>query len=51
MSEEKALVVVEQREVDFYGDEIVAVLAKDGLVYVPIRPICDNLGNYPGRAA
>ncbi|MCO5190570.1 MAG: phage antirepressor N-terminal domain-containing protein [Anaerolineae bacterium] len=44
MSEEKALVVVEQREVDFYGDEIVAVLAKDGLVYVPIRPICDNLG-------
>lgn len=47
MSEEKALVPVEQRTIDFYGDEIIAVLVKeDGRqqVYVPIRSICDYLG-------
>jgi hypothetical protein len=48
MSEEKkALVPIEQRDVDFYGDEIYVVLANvDGreTVYVPIRPICDYLG-------
>jgi len=44
MSEEKALVPVEQKQVTFYGDELTAVLAEDGTVYVPIRPICDSLG-------
>ena len=47
MSEEKALVPVEQRTIDFYGDEIIAVLVKeDGRqqVYVPVRSICDYLG-------
>lgn len=44
MSEEKSLAVVEQRAVEFYGDELVAVLVEEGSVYVPIRPICDNLG-------
>ncbi len=44
MTEETALVPIEQRTVAFYGDEIVAVRAKDGLVYVPMRPICDLLG-------
>lgn len=44
MSEEKALVVVEQREVDFYGDYIVAVLSEEGKVFVPLRPICTALG-------
>lgn len=41
---EQALTVVEQKEVQFYGDTIVAVRVAEGQVYVPIRPICDNLG-------
>lgn len=47
MSEEKALVPVEQRTIDFYGDEIIAVLVKEERrqqVYIPIRAICDYLG-------
>lgn len=47
MSEENALVPVEQRTIDFYGDEIIAVLVKEDRrhqVYVPIRSICDYLG-------
>lgn len=47
MSEEKALVPVEQRTIDFYGDEILAVLVKEERrqqVYIPIRSICDYLG-------
>ena len=41
---EQALTVVEQKEVQFYGDMIIAVRSQDGGVYVPIRPICDLLG-------
>ncbi len=41
---EQALAVVEQKEVEFYGDAIVAVRVAGGGVFVPIRPICDNLG-------
>ena len=41
---EQALTVVEQKEVEFYGDTIVAVRVGEGGVYVPIRPICDLLG-------
>ncbi|MCL4266099.1 MAG: hypothetical protein KJ069_23015 [Anaerolineae bacterium] len=41
---EKALVPIEQKEVVFYKDTIVAVRLDDGEIYVPIRPICDNLG-------
>jgi hypothetical protein len=47
MSEEKALVPVEQRSVDFYGDEITAVLIEENdnrQIFVPVRPICDYLG-------
>jgi len=47
MSKEKALVPVEQKSVDFYGDEITAVLVEDNerrRVFVPVRPICDYLG-------
>ena len=47
MSEEKALVPIDQRTVDFYGDSITAVLvdiAGEEQVLVPIRPICDFLG-------
>jgi hypothetical protein len=41
---EPSLSVIEQKTVEFYGDEIIAVRAKDGRVYVPVRPICDLLG-------
>jgi len=41
---ETALVPVEEKLVKFYGDEVIAVRAADGVVYVPIRPVCDNLG-------
>jgi hypothetical protein len=41
---EKALEVIQQKEVTFYDDQLVAVLVEDGNVYVPIRPLCDLLG-------
>jgi hypothetical protein len=41
---ETALLPVEQKLVKFYNDEVIAVRADDGAVYVPIRPVCDNLG-------
>jgi hypothetical protein len=37
---DKSVAVVEQRQVEFYGDEIVAVRTEEGTVYVPIRPVC-----------
>jgi hypothetical protein len=40
-------VPVEQKSVDFYGDEITAVLVEvndQQLVYVPVRPMCDYMG-------
>lgn len=43
----KALVPIEQRTTDFYGDEIITVVVeKDGdqIVYIPLRPICNFLG-------
>lgn len=47
---EKALVPVEEKEVEFYGDEITALRIEDGTVYVPIRPICRLLGvNWDGQ--
>jgi hypothetical protein len=49
MSDETALIPVEQREIDFYEDQITAVLVEeeDGgrrEVYIPIRPLVDYLG-------
>ena len=44
MTDEKALVPVEQKIVDFYEDEVTAVRMADGEVFVPIRPVCENLG-------
>src|SRR5688572_646717 len=47
MSEEKALLPIEQRDVDFYGDPLTAVLIRIGdreRAYIPIRPLCDFLG-------
>lgn len=44
MTEAISLVPVEQKEVEFYEDTIMAVrLAKEG-IYIPIKPICDLLG-------
>jgi len=47
MSDEKALVPVEQKTVLFYEDEITAiVIDEEGRqqIYVPLRPICEYLG-------
>ena len=44
---DNTLVPVDQRDIDFYGDVITAVMVEvDGrqVVYVPVRPICDYLG-------
>ncbi len=40
-----ALVPVAQRRVELLdGDEVLAVRAKDGSIYLPLRPICASLG-------
>jgi hypothetical protein len=39
-----ALTVLEQRGVDFYGDELTAIRASDGQIYVSIRHLCSALG-------
>lgn len=44
MNNEESLVPVEQKSVSFYGDDIVAVRARGGGSYVPVRPICDLPG-------
>ena len=47
MSDEKALLPVEERTVIFYDDELTAVLVHVGdeeQVFVPVRPLCDYLG-------
>lgn len=50
MSNEKQLIVVEQREISFYDDQVRAVKVEDGTVYVPVRPICEFLGvNWAGQ--
>ena len=38
------LEIIEQREVTFYDDELVAVRGADGHVYVSVRHLCDALG-------
>jgi hypothetical protein len=49
LSQDKALIPVEQRTVDFYGDELTAVLV-EGEPYVPLAPICNYLGvSWPGQ--
>ncbi len=44
MADQSELVPVEQKEVEFYGDAIIAVRTSDGSVHVPVRPVCDLLG-------
>lgn len=43
-AEVKAVVPVAQKQVEFYGDELIAIRADDGHVYVSIRHLCDALG-------
>lgn len=40
----QALVPVEQRTVIFYDDKLVAVRVAGGAVYIPVRPLCEQLG-------
>lgn len=50
MNDTQKAIVVEQREVGFYGDQVVAVRVENDDVYVPIKPICDILGlNWAGQ--
>ena len=44
MAEETSLTVVEQKQVAFYGDEILAVRLQDNSILIPVRPICELLG-------
>ena len=44
---EKQLTTVEQREVSFYEDELVAIRADDGHIYVSVRHLSDALGLNP----
>jgi hypothetical protein len=47
VSNEQALVPIEERQVDFYGDDLIAVLVDihgEERVYIPVRPICTYLG-------
>jgi len=40
----KSIQPIEQRQVEFYDDELTAVLDKDGSVFVSLRQMCDALG-------
>lgn len=44
---EKQLTTVEQKEIDFYEDELVAIRADDGHIYVSVRHLSDALGLNP----
>jgi hypothetical protein len=47
---ESALVPVEQKTILFYEDELTAVRAEDGRIFVPVRPIVERLGlNWSGQ--
>ncbi len=53
MAESPSLMPIEERDVDFYGDSITALLVPsepEPDIYVPLRPICDYLGlNWSGQ--
>ncbi len=44
MAESKSLVPIEQKEVLFYEDIIVAVRLANSSIFIPVKPICDLLG-------
>ena len=41
---DKQLATIEQKTVDFKGDNLTAVRIENGEVYVPIRPVCELVG-------
>jgi hypothetical protein len=41
---DKALQPTEQKNVDFYGDDLTAVRLEDGQIYVGLRQMCQSLG-------
>lgn len=50
MGEAAAIVPVREERILFYDDEILAVQAADGEIYLPIRRMCDLLGiGYQGQ--
>jgi hypothetical protein len=47
MTDQPILEPIDERHIDFYGDDVLAVLVPveaEPTIYVPIRPICDYLG-------
>lgn len=44
MAHSKALIPIEQRSIDFYGDDLTAVRANDGRVYAGLTQMCNALG-------
>lgn len=44
VDESKALVPVQQKQVNFYGDDLTALQAEDGHVYVALTQMCNALG-------
>ena len=43
-NEEKSLALIDEKQVDFYGDELTAVKADNGHVYVSLAQMCNALG-------
>ena len=41
---DSSLKVVEQKQVSFYDDELIAVRADDGQIYVSVRHLCEAIG-------
>ena len=44
MADDNSLQIVEQKTVTFYDDDLVAVHAEDGQIYVSVRNLCNALG-------
>lgn len=53
MTDSASLIPIEERDIDFYGDSLTALLVPSQLepeIYVPLRPICEYLGlNWSGQ--
>jgi hypothetical protein len=43
MSDDAALIPIDQRTVEFHGDKLTAVLTEDGTIFVPVKPLCESL--------
>jgi hypothetical protein len=56
MTDQPILEPLDERHIDFYGDDVTAVLlpsrtGAEPQIYVPIKPICDYLGlSWPGQS-